>query len=200
MCTVRNYEWLYSCVAYGCRRSAWCTSNLLQITLVTCWHRFPAVSTKRRFQGFINFEPRTFSSIPTLILFPASSAFCWYLTLAFKAFVALARAVTDTQDIIHGGTLFTLTTVTYGWRSFRLYRLEYMSSVTATCLQIQVRRTENHSWQGAYLPNIVFVYAGQFHSFQGRQKHFRYWRHCNYLYAGLENGLVWWNGLQNLHF
>jgi len=30
-----------------------------------------------------------------------------------------------------------------------------MSSVTATCWQIQVCRTENHSWQGAYLPTVV---------------------------------------------
>ena len=85
-------EWLYSfssvCVAYRCRRSAWCTSILLLTTLVTCWHRFPAVSAKLRFHGklttVITFEPRIFSSIPILILIPSSSAFCWYLTLAFK--------------------------------------------------------------------------------------------------------------------
>jgi len=38
------------------------------------------------------------------ILFPASSTFCWYLTLAFKAFVALARTVTDTQTHRHTDT------------------------------------------------------------------------------------------------
>jgi len=63
--------------------------------------QFPAVSAKWRFHGklitVITFELRSFSSISMLILFPVSSAFCWYLTLAFRAFIALARAVTDTQ-------------------------------------------------------------------------------------------------------
>jgi len=35
------------------------------------------------------------------ILFPTSSAFCWYLTLAFKEHVALNRAVTDTHTDTH---------------------------------------------------------------------------------------------------
>jgi len=36
-----------------------------------------------------------------LILFPTSSAFCWYLNLAFKAFIVLARAVADTHTHTH---------------------------------------------------------------------------------------------------
>jgi len=77
-----------------CRRNAWRTSNLLPTTLVTYWHQAKLIT-------IITFEPRIFSLIPTLILFLVSSAFCWYLTLAFKAFVALARVVTDTQTDGH---------------------------------------------------------------------------------------------------
>ena len=83
---------------------------------MTCWHWFPALSAKWRFHGklitVITFEPRIFSSTPTLLLFPASSAFCWYLTLAFKAFVVLARAVTDTQTHTH--TMITRTSPRMG--------------------------------------------------------------------------------------
>jgi len=57
-------------------------------------------------------ELRIFSSIPTLILFTALSAFRWYLTVAFKAFVALARAVTDTQTHTH--TMITRTSPPHG--------------------------------------------------------------------------------------
>jgi len=39
------------CVAYRCRRSAWRSSNPLLTTLVTCWHRSSAISTKWRFHG-----------------------------------------------------------------------------------------------------------------------------------------------------
>jgi len=52
-----------------------------------------------------------------LILFPASSAFCWYLTLAFKAFVALTRAVTGTHTQrahTHTHTMITRTSAPYG--------------------------------------------------------------------------------------
>jgi len=45
----------------------------------------------------ITFEPRIFSLIPTFILFTMLSAYCWYLTSAFKGLVAHARAVTDTH-------------------------------------------------------------------------------------------------------
>jgi len=85
-----------------------------------------------------------------------------------------------------------------------------MSSGTATYWQIQVCRTENHSWQGAYLPTIVLVYAGQFHSFRGR------WKHFSFGQAKYSGGIVatfildwkmdWYGGtdyavrLQNLHF
>ena len=40
----------------------------------------------------------------SLIWFPTLSAYCWYLTLAFKAFIALARAVTDTHTRTHTHT------------------------------------------------------------------------------------------------
>ena len=78
------------------------SNSWLISTLLTS---IPAISVKWRFHGklitVITFEPRIFSLIPTLILFLVSSAFCWYLTLAFKAFIALARAVTDTHTNTH---------------------------------------------------------------------------------------------------
>ena len=84
-------------VWYMCRHrcSARCISSLLSTALVTCWRRFPAISTEWRFHvkliTVITFEPRTFSSIPMLILFPTSSAFCWYLTLVFQWLIVPAR-------------------------------------------------------------------------------------------------------------
>jgi len=84
------------------------SNSWLMSTLLTS---IPAISVKWRFHKLItviNFEPRIFSLIPTLILFLVSSAFCWYLTLAFKAFVALARVVTDTQTDGHTQWLLLL--------------------------------------------------------------------------------------------
>jgi len=38
------------------------------------------------------------SSHPPFLMFPMSSAFCWYLTLAFKEHVAPTRVVKDTHS------------------------------------------------------------------------------------------------------
>jgi len=46
-----------------------------------------------------------------LILFPMLSAFCRYLTLAFKGLVAPARAVTDTHTHRHTDWLLEMTVV-----------------------------------------------------------------------------------------
>ena len=83
------------------RRNIWCTSSLLQKSLVTCWRQFPAVSGEWKFHckliTLITFEPTIFSWIPTIILFPMSSTFCWYLTLPFKGLTVLITVVTVTQ-------------------------------------------------------------------------------------------------------
>ena len=105
-CNGRTYSCQFSLCSLQMQTQR--TSDILLTTLVTCWRRFPAVSAKQRFHSklitVITFEVRIFCSIPTLILFPALSAFCLYLTLAFKEFVALARAVTDRQTDTHTHT------------------------------------------------------------------------------------------------
>jgi len=71
---------------YRCRRSTCGTTNFLLAALVTCWRRFHG-----KLITVIPFEPRIFSSIPTLICSLHRVLSFWYLRLTFKAFVALLQ-------------------------------------------------------------------------------------------------------------
>ena len=81
------------------------------------------------------------------ILLSMSTAFCWYLILAFKGFIALARAVTVTQTQWALKPRPTWARLNYSKRT-RFNRVQYMF----TC----IGNNHVHSWWSNWLGKLTF--------------------------------------------